>query len=167
MNGFRISKGIPLEPGRLAAQISMVLISMVLLRRPGRKLPPAGLRASRDDTLNTLEWENVMKMRASEISSAAIDAEGSLSIGFRSATDHHTLELSRKAQEQLLPALIASEPANLHKFFTSVDVQTNRLSEGVLLVFPIVGSTAIRVLVSESTRQKLLAQLTGMSPATP
>ena len=108
-----------------------------------------------------------MKMRASEISSAAIDAEGSLSIGFRSATDHHTLELSRKAQEQLLPALIASEPANLHKFFTSVDVQTTRLSEGVLLVFPIVGSTAIRVLVSESTRQKLLAQLAGMSPATP
>jgi hypothetical protein len=108
-----------------------------------------------------------MKIRASEISSAAIDAEGSLSIGFRSATDHHTLELSRKAQEQLLPALIASEPANLHKFFTSVDVQTNRLSEGVLLVFPIVGSTAIRVLVSESTCQKLLTQLTGMSPATP
>ena len=108
-----------------------------------------------------------MKMRASEISSAAIDAEGSLSIGFRSATDHHTLELSRKAQEQLLPALIASEPANLQKFFTSVDVHTNRLPEGVLLVFPIVGSTAIRVLVSEPTRQKLLAQLTGMSPATP
>ena len=108
-----------------------------------------------------------MKMRASEIRNAAIDAEGSLSIGFRSATDHHTLELSRKAQEQLLPALIASEPANLQKFFTSVDVQTNRLSEGVLLVFPIVGSTAIRVLVSESTRQKLLAELTGMSPPTP
>jgi hypothetical protein len=108
-----------------------------------------------------------MKLRAAEINSAAIDAEGSLSIGFRSATDSHTLELSRKAQEQLLPALLASEPANLQKFFTSIDVQTNRLPEGALLVFPIVGSTAIRILVSESTRQKLLTQLTGLGPAAP
>src|ERR1700674_428772 len=100
-----------------------------------------------------------MKMRAAELSSAAIDADGSLSIGFRSATDNHTLELSRRAQEQLLPALLASEPANLQKFFTSVDVETNRLAEGVLLVFPILGSTAIRILVSEPTREKLLVQL--------
>jgi len=54
-----------------------------------------------------------MKMRASELNSAAVLPDGSMSIGFRSATDSHTLELSRKSQEQLLPALLASEPANL------------------------------------------------------
>jgi hypothetical protein len=107
-----------------------------------------------------------MKMRAAEIGSAAVDADGSLSIGFRSSTDNHTLELGRKAQEQLLPALLASEPANLQKFFTAVDVQANRLSEGVLLAFPVRGNIVIRILVSESTRQKLLAQLTGLDPET-
>ena len=53
-----------------------------------------------------------MKMRASELSSAAILSDGSLSIGFRSSTDTHTIEFARKAQEQLLPALLASEPAD-------------------------------------------------------
>jgi hypothetical protein len=102
-----------------------------------------------------------MKMRASELSSAAILSDGSLSIGFRSSTDTHTIELARKAQEQLLPALLASEPANLQKFFTAADVQTTSLSEGVLMTFPIEGRIAIRILVSESTRQKLLTLLTG------
>ncbi|MDB6085333.1 MAG: hypothetical protein JWN43_3214 [Gammaproteobacteria bacterium] len=102
-----------------------------------------------------------MKMRAAEISSAAIDAEGSLSIGFRSATDSHTLELARKAQEQLLPALLASEPANLQKFFTAADVQASRLPEGVLLAFTIRENVAVRILVSESALQRLLAQLSG------
>jgi hypothetical protein len=106
-----------------------------------------------------------MKMRASELGSAAIISDGSLSIGFRSSTDAHTLELSRKAQEQLLPALLASEPANLRKFFAAADVQTNVLSEGVLLTFSIREGIAIRILVSESTRQKLLGKLTGSDPA--
>jgi hypothetical protein len=106
-----------------------------------------------------------MKMRASDLSSAAILTDGSLSIGFRSSTDTHTLELARKAQEQLLPALLASEPANLQKFFTAADVQTNLLSEGVLLTFPIQERIAIRILISEPTRQKLLALLTAPNPA--
>ena len=105
-----------------------------------------------------------MKMRAAEIGSVAVDAEGSLSIGFRSSTDNHTLELARKAQEQLLPALLASEPANLQKFFTAAGVRSNRLPGGVLLAFSIRDNIAIRVLVSESTRQNLLAQLTALAP---
>src|SRR5271170_2556951 len=105
-----------------------------------------------------------MKMRAAELGSAAILADGSLSIGFRSSTDTHTIELARRAQEQLLPALLASEPANLQKFFTAADVQSNLLTEGVLLTFPIRERVVIRILVSESIRQKLLAQLTGLGP---
>ena len=100
-----------------------------------------------------------MKMRASEFGTATILADGSLSIGFRSSTDTHTLELSRKAQEQLLPALLASEPANLQKFFPVADVQVNPLPEGVLLTFAIREGIAIRVLIPESARRKLLAQL--------
>jgi len=106
-----------------------------------------------------------MKMRASELGSAAILADGSLSIGFRSSTDSHTLELARRAQEQLLPALLASEPANMQKFFTSSSVQATVLSEGVLLSFLVREGVAIRVLVPESARQSLLAQLTSPSPA--
>src|ERR1700733_2385699 len=102
-----------------------------------------------------------MKMRASELSSAAILPDGSLSIGFRSATDGHTLELSRKAQEQLLPALLASEPANLQKFFTASDVQAQSVAEGVLLTFPIRGRVAVRILVPEPGCHKLLALMTG------
>jgi len=106
-----------------------------------------------------------MKMRASELGTATILADGSLSIGFRSSTDTHTLELARKAQEQLLPALLASEPANLQKFFPAADVQVNRLAEGALLTFAIREGIAVRVLVPESARQKLLAQLSyGDSP---
>src|SRR5882672_5068938 len=104
-----------------------------------------------------------MKMRASELSSAAILSDGSLRIGFRSSTDTHTLELARKAQEQLLPALLASEPANLQKFFTAADVLTHSLSEGVLLTFAIEQRIAIRVLISESTRQKLPPPTTSAS----
>jgi hypothetical protein len=106
-----------------------------------------------------------MKMRASELVSAAILSDGSLSIGFRSATDGHTLELSRKSQEQLLPALLASEPANLQKFFPAADVQANSTTEGVLLTFPIREGIAVRVLLSEPSRQKLLAQLAALAPA--
>ena len=106
-----------------------------------------------------------MKMRASELSSAAILSDGSLSIGFRSATDTHTIDFSRKSQEQLLPALLASEPTNLQKFFTAADVQTMQLSEGVLLAFQIESRIAIRVLVTEPVRQKLLALLSGPGAA--
>jgi len=106
-----------------------------------------------------------MKMRAAEIGSAAISADGLLSIGFRSSTDNHTLELGRRAQEQLLPALLASEPANLQKFFTATDVQTGLLSEGLLMSFAVRGGIAIRVLLPEETRQQLLAQLTGSGAA--
>jgi hypothetical protein len=106
-----------------------------------------------------------LKMRASELGSAAILADGSLSIGFRSSTDTHTLELARKAQEQLLPALLASEPANLQKFFPAAAVQAISLPEGVLLTFLVREGIAIRVLVSESARQNLLAQLTSLAPA--
>jgi hypothetical protein len=102
-----------------------------------------------------------MKMRASELSSAAVLADGSMSIGFRSATDNHSLELSRKAQEQLLPALLASEPANLRKFFTATDVQAQSVAEGVLLTFPIRGSVAVRILLPETSSHQLLALLTG------
>jgi hypothetical protein len=105
-----------------------------------------------------------MKLRASELGSAAILSDGSLSIGFRSSTDTHTLELARKAQEQLLPALLASEPANLQKFFTAAEVQTTLLSEGVLLTFPIREGISIRILVPESVRQNLLVQLSRMGP---
>jgi len=108
-----------------------------------------------------------MKMRASELGNAAILADGSLSIGFRSSTDHHTIELSRKAQEQLLPALLASEPANLQKFFTAADVQTSRLAADVLLTFPISQDIAIRILLPEALRRRLLAQLTGPFPSPP
>ena len=108
-----------------------------------------------------------MKMRAAEIASAAVAGDGAMFIGFRSASDNHTLELSRKAQEQLLPALLASEPMNLKKFFTAADVQADRLSEGVLLAFSIQESVAVRILVSESTRQKLVAQLTALRPPIP
>lgn len=108
-----------------------------------------------------------MKMRAAEIGSAAVAADGSLSIGFRSASDNHTLELGRRAQEQLLPALLASEPANLQKFFTAADVQANSLPEGMLLTFPIRDRVAIRVLLSEAIREKLLAQVAGLVPAAP
>jgi hypothetical protein len=106
-----------------------------------------------------------MKMRASELGSAAILADGSLSIGFRSSTDTHTLELARKAQEQLLPALLASEPANLQKFFPAAAVQANSMPEGVLLTFQVREGIAIRVLVSEPARQSLLAQLSSLDPA--
>ena len=102
-----------------------------------------------------------MKMRASELSSAAVLPDGSMSIGFRSATDSHTLELSRKAQEQLLPALLASEPANLKKFFTATDVQAQSVAEGVLLTFPIRGSVVVRILVPETSSHRLLALLAG------
>lgn len=105
-----------------------------------------------------------MKMRASKLASAAILPDGSLSIGFSSTTDNHTLELARGAQEQLLIALLVSEPANLQKFFTAADVQMHLLTEGVLLTFPIKEGIAIRVLVSEATRQKLLEQLEKMDP---
>jgi hypothetical protein len=105
-----------------------------------------------------------MKMRASELVNASILSDGALSVGFRSSTDGHTLELSRKAQEQLLPALLASEPANLQKFFTAADVHGNLLSEGVLLTFPIREGIAVRVLVSEPNRQKLLAILNALEP---
>jgi hypothetical protein len=107
----------------------------------------------------------LMKMRASELGSAAILPDGSLSIGFRSSTDTHTLELARRAQEQLLPALLASEPANLQKFFTATTVQATPLPEGTLLSFLVREGVAIRVLVSESARQNLLAQLTSSGPA--
>ncbi len=106
-----------------------------------------------------------MKLRASELGSAAILPDGSLSIGFRSATDGHTLELSRKAQEQLLPALLASEPANLQKFFPAADVQAHSMPEGMLLTFPIREGIAVRILVSEANRRKLLALLGEASPA--
>src|SRR5277367_6829776 len=106
-----------------------------------------------------------MKMRVSELGSAAILADGSLSIGFRSSTDTHTLELARRAQDQLLPALLASEPANLQKFFTARTVQSTVLQEGVLLSFLVREGVSIRVLVSESDRQNLLAQLTSLEPA--
>ena len=108
-----------------------------------------------------------MKMRASELVSAAILADGSLSMGFRSSTDNHTLELSRKAQEQLLPALLASEPPNLQKFFTAADVHSNLLSEGVLLTFPIRAGILVRVLVSDAARRKLLAELARLEPPAP
>jgi hypothetical protein len=108
-----------------------------------------------------------MKMRATELGSAAILADGSLSIGFRSSTDSHTIELARKAQEQLLPALLASEPANLQKFFTAADVQSNLLPEGVLLTFPIRPGIAVRILVSEAARLKLLAQLASLAAPAP
>lgn len=71
------------------------------------------------------------------------------------------LELSRKAQEQMLPALLASEPANLKKFFTAADVQAQSVAEGVLLTFPIRGSVAVRILVPETSSHRLLALLTG------
>lgn len=102
-----------------------------------------------------------MKMRASELGSAAILSDGSLSVGFRSSTDTHTLEFARKAQEQMLLTLLASEPANLQKFFPAADVQAHRLSEGVLLTFLIREGISIRILVSEATRQKLLTHLAG------
>jgi len=105
-----------------------------------------------------------MKMRAAELGSAAILADGSLSIGFRSSTDTHTLELARRAQEQLLPALLASEPANMQKFFTATTVQATLLSEGMLLNFLVREGVAIRVLISESARQNLLSQLTSLGP---
>jgi hypothetical protein len=108
-----------------------------------------------------------MKMRASELSNAGILGDGSLSIGFRSSTDSHTLELSRKAQEQLLPALLASEPANLQKFFTAGDVQALQLKEGVLVSFAIAERIALRVLVTEPIRQKLLAQLSNVPAPVP
>jgi hypothetical protein len=109
-----------------------------------------------------------MKMRASELSNAGILGDGSLSIGFRSSTDSHTLELSRRAQEQLLPALLASEPANLQKFFTPGDVEAMLLKEGVLVSFAIAERIALRVLLTEPVRQKLLAQLINVpSPAPP
>lgn len=100
-----------------------------------------------------------MKMRASELGSAALLPDGSLSIGFRSATDGHTLELSRKAQEQLLPALLASEPANMQKFFPAADVQAHAVAEGLLLTFQIREAVAVRVLLSAASRQKLLELL--------
>jgi hypothetical protein len=106
-----------------------------------------------------------MKMRAAELGSAAILADGSLSIGFRSSTDTHTLELARRAQEQLLPALLASEPANMQKFFTATTVQATVLSEGMLLNFLVREGVAIRVLISESARQDLLSQLKSLGPA--
>jgi hypothetical protein len=108
-----------------------------------------------------------MKMRASELSNAGILGDGSLSVGFRSSTDSHTLELSRKAQEQLLPALLASEPANLQKFFTAADVQAMYLKEGVLVTFAIAERIALRVLLTEPIRQKLLAQLTNIQAPAP
>jgi hypothetical protein len=109
-----------------------------------------------------------MKMRASELSNAGILGDGSLSIGFRSSTDTHTLELSRRAQEQLLPALLASEPANLQKFFTPGDVEAMLLKEGVLVSFAIAERIALRVLLTEPVRQKLLAHLINVpSPAPP
>jgi hypothetical protein len=108
-----------------------------------------------------------MKMRASELASAAILSDGSLSIGFRSSTDNHTVELARKAQEQLLPALLASEPANLQKFFTAADVQTIVLAEGVLAVFSIAERLAVRVLLTDAVRQKLLLLLSGAGTAPP
>jgi len=103
-----------------------------------------------------------MKMRASELSSAGILGDGSLSVGFRSSTDLHTLELSRKAQEQLLPALLASEPANLQKFFTAADVQALHLKEGLLVSFAIAERIVVRVLVTGPIREKLLALMTGI-----
>jgi hypothetical protein len=108
-----------------------------------------------------------MKMRASELSNAGILGDGSLSVGFRSSTDSHTLELSRRAQEQLLPALLASEPANLQKFFTAADVQAMHLKEGVMVSFAIAENIALRVLVTEPIRQKLLAHLAGAPATTP
>jgi len=119
-------------------------------------------------TLDFCKKVSTMKMRASELSNAGILGDGSLSIGFRSSTDTHTLELSRKAQEQLLPALLASEPANLQKFFTAADVQALLLNEGVLVTFAIAERIALRVLVTEPIRQKLLAQLSNVpAPAPP
>jgi len=59
---------------------------------------------------------------------------------------------------------LASEPANLQKFFTAADVHGNLLSEGVLLTFPIREGIAVRVLVSEPNRQKLLAILNALEP---
>jgi hypothetical protein len=108
-----------------------------------------------------------MKIRASELASAAILTDGSLSIGFRSSTDNHTLELGRRAQEQLLPALLASEPANLHKFFTAADVQMTLLAEGVLATFPIGDRIAVRVLLTDAVRRKLLALLADPAAALP
>src|ERR1700679_1415355 len=107
-----------------------------------------------------------MKMRASELIRAVVLPDGSMSIGFRSSTDSHTLELSRKAQEQLLPALLASDPATLQKFFTPGDVQAMHLKEGVLGSFTIAELIALRVLLTEPVRQKLLAQLANI-PAPP
>ena len=47
----------------------------------------------------------------------------------------------------------------------AADVQVNRLAEGVLLTFAIREGIAVRVLVPESARRKLLAQLSfGDSP---
>lgn len=108
-----------------------------------------------------------MKMRASELGSAAILSDGSLSIGFRSSTDNHTVELARKAQEQLLPALLASEPANLQKFFSAAEVQTMVLAEGVLVVFTIAERLALRVLLTDAVRQKLLTLLSGSGAPPP
>jgi hypothetical protein len=90
-----------------------------------------------------------------------------LSVGFRSSTDNHTLELSRKAQEQLLPALLASEPANLQKFFTAADVQAHALSEGVLLSLALGPGISLRVLIPEALHPKLLAELTRLAPLPP
>ena len=102
-----------------------------------------------------------MKIRATELASAALLPDGSLSVGFRNATDSHTLELSRKAQEQLLPALLASEPANMKKIFPATDVQAHAVTEGLLLSFPIRAGVVVRVLVSDASRQKLLTLLTA------
>jgi hypothetical protein len=106
-----------------------------------------------------------MKMRASELGSAAILSDGSLSIGFRSSTDNHTVELARKAQEQLLPALLASEPANLQKFFTAADIQMLLVAEGTIVSFAIAERIALRILLTDAVRQKLLTLLTGPGAA--
>lgn len=106
-----------------------------------------------------------MKMRMSELGGAALLPDGSMSLGFGTTKETHNLEISAKAQEQLILALLARDPRRPQKAFRALDVHGTTLPTGVVVTWVIGTGIAIHLELSEPIRQKLQALLADLGAA--
>jgi hypothetical protein len=100
-----------------------------------------------------------MKIRIDELGGAASLPNGTLSLGFKSLKDDHTLELSPKAQEQLFLSLIASaarDPlGNAARRIRPQGLSRFQLGADVGLSFLLTHDLAVQVLLARPLAQAL------------